>query len=152
MSAADKKKVNGMDAAIAAKADKATTVSGYGITDAYTKNEVNAELGKKANTATTLEGYGISDAYTKTAADAAIKKAVDTAVAGVYKIKGSIALQNCRHQVGWPVMFITSRMTLPLPQHLLRVLVNSARQDLMWFIPLMAGMSWQEHTTSATLS
>ena len=32
-----------------------------------------------------------SDAYTKTAADAAIKKAVDTAVAGVYKIKGSIA-------------------------------------------------------------
>ena len=33
----------------------------------------------------------ISDAYTKTAADAAIKKAVDTAVAGVYKIKGSIA-------------------------------------------------------------
>lgn len=91
MSAADKKKVNGMDAAIAAKADKATTVSGYGITDAYTKMEVNAELGKKADTATTLEGYGISDAYTKTATDAAIKKAVDTAVAGVYKIKGSIA-------------------------------------------------------------
>ena len=91
MSAADKKKVNGMDAAIAAKADKATTLAGYGIGDAYTKAQVNTELGKKANTATTLAGYGISDAYTKTAADAAIKKAVDAAVAGVYKIKGSIA-------------------------------------------------------------
>ena len=44
-----------------------------------------------AKKSTTLAGYGISDAYTKTAADAAIKKAVDTAVAGVYKIKGSIA-------------------------------------------------------------
>ena len=54
--------------------------------------------------------------------------------------------------IGIIAMFITSRMTLPLPQHLLRVLVNSAKQDLMWFIPLMAGMSWQEHTTSATLS
>lgn len=34
---------------IANKADKATTLSGYGITDAYTKAEVNTELGKKAN-------------------------------------------------------------------------------------------------------
>ncbi len=31
------------------KADKATTLSGYGITDAYTKTEVNVELNKKAN-------------------------------------------------------------------------------------------------------
>lgn len=29
---------------VAAKADKATTLAGYGITDAYTKDEVNAEL------------------------------------------------------------------------------------------------------------
>ncbi len=34
--------------AIADKADKATTISGYGITDAYTKDEVDAELAKKA--------------------------------------------------------------------------------------------------------
>ena len=66
MSAADKKKVDGMQTALDGKADKATT----------------------------LEGYGIDDAYTKTAADAAIKKAVDTAVAGVYKIKGSIAFAS----------------------------------------------------------
>lgn len=88
MSAADKSKVDGMETTYA---KKSTTLAGYGIGDAYTKTQVNTELGKKANTATTLAGYGISDAYTKTAADAAIKKAVDTAVAGVYKIKGSIA-------------------------------------------------------------
>lgn len=34
---------------IANKADKAATLSGYGITDAYTKTEVDTELAKKAN-------------------------------------------------------------------------------------------------------
>lgn len=33
------------------KADKATTLQGYGITDAYTKTEVDTALGAKANTA-----------------------------------------------------------------------------------------------------
>lgn len=51
------------------KANKATSLSGYGITDAYTKTEVNTELGKKANTATSLSGYGITNAYTKTEVD-----------------------------------------------------------------------------------
>ena len=68
---------------LAKKADKATTLEGYGITDAYTKTETdskfatvdqlqadvaatNEELAKKADKATTLEGYGITDAYTKT--------------------------------------------------------------------------------------
>ena len=49
-----------------AKANAATTIAGYGITDAYTKTEVNTALGGKANSATTLAGYGITDAYTKT--------------------------------------------------------------------------------------
>lgn len=35
------------------------------IADVYTKEEANAELAKKANTSTTLEGYGITNAYTK---------------------------------------------------------------------------------------
>lgn len=91
MPAADKAKVDALDTNLGKKADKATTLAGYGITDAYTKTAMDTELGKKAAKATTLSGYGISDAYTKTAADAAIKKAVDAAVAGVYKIKGSIA-------------------------------------------------------------
>ena len=42
---------------------KPTTISGYGITDAYTKKESD---GKYATKATTLAGYGITDAYTKT--------------------------------------------------------------------------------------
>lgn len=45
------------------KADKADSLSGYGITDAFTKEEVNAELGKKADKATT---------YSKTEVDNAI--------------------------------------------------------------------------------
>ena len=71
---------------LAKKADKATTLEGYGITDAYTKTETdskfatadqlqadvaatNEELAKKADKAKTLEGYGITDAYTKTEVD-----------------------------------------------------------------------------------
>ena len=56
---------NVITSAVSGKADKATTLAGYGITDAYTKNEVDSELGKKADKATTLSGYGITDAYTK---------------------------------------------------------------------------------------
>lgn len=48
------------------KADKATNLSGYGITDAYTKTEVDGLLDDKANAATTIAGYGITDAYTET--------------------------------------------------------------------------------------
>lgn len=44
-------------------ATKSTTLAGYGITNAYTKDEVNTELGKKANS---------SDVYTKTEVDDAL--------------------------------------------------------------------------------
>lgn len=52
------------------KADKATTLAGYGITDAATKTELNAKADKsalaaKADKATTLAGYGITDGATK---------------------------------------------------------------------------------------
>lgn len=47
---------------ISGKADKATTLSGYGITDAYTQTQVNDKLSAKANKASTLAGYGITDA------------------------------------------------------------------------------------------
>lgn len=47
------------------KADKATTLAGYGITDAYTKSGADIAFAAKA---TTLSGYGITDAYTKTEA------------------------------------------------------------------------------------
>ncbi len=65
-----------VDTALAAKADAATTLSGYGITDAYTKGEVDTALATKADAATTLSGYGITDAYTKGEVDNAITTAL----------------------------------------------------------------------------
>lgn len=63
-------KFNGYDTA---KANKATTLSGYGITDAYTKTEADGkfltehqDISNLAPKATTLDGYGITNAYTKT--------------------------------------------------------------------------------------
>lgn len=66
-------------AALAGKANSATTLVGYGITDAYPLSgnpsgflssavaastyATQAALGAKANSATTLDGYGITDAY-----------------------------------------------------------------------------------------
>jgi hypothetical protein len=45
----------------------------YGITDScVTKSELNTAIAGKANTATTLAGYGITDAYTKTEVDTTI--------------------------------------------------------------------------------
>ncbi len=51
---------------LAKKADKATTLAGYGITDAYTKTATDTALATKADKATTLAGYGITDALSKT--------------------------------------------------------------------------------------
>lgn len=50
-------------------AQKETTLGGYGITDAYTKNQTDFLLSAKANWGITLADYGIGDAYTKGAAD-----------------------------------------------------------------------------------
>lgn len=52
-----------------AKADKATTLNGYGILDAYTSGTVDSLLNNKADKATTLAGYNIGNAYTKTEVD-----------------------------------------------------------------------------------
>lgn len=58
------------DTTIVRLAIPATTLSGYGITDAYTKSQIDASLLPKANSATTLGGYGITDAYTKAQSNA----------------------------------------------------------------------------------
>ena len=92
--------------ALDGKADKAGTLAGYGITNAFTKDEVNNKLGDyakttdvantyatkaetqtaldgKANKATTLEGYGIIDAYTKTEIDGMMLGGSSDAIAGI---------------------------------------------------------------------
>lgn len=66
-----------MDTKLGNKADKATTLSGYGITDAYTKNEADSLINAKATKATSLQGYGITDAYTKTATDGLLADKMD---------------------------------------------------------------------------
>lgn len=75
---------------ISNKADKATTLEGYGITDAYTKtqtdSQIDAKMANKADKATTLQGYGITDAYTKTE--------VDGKLSSVYKPAGNILFAN----------------------------------------------------------
>lgn len=87
------------DANLANKANKSTTLAGYGITDAYTKEKTDQKLAQKLNSmpfdsepknnspcyltsgtvynallakadkASTLAGYGITNAYTKTEID-----------------------------------------------------------------------------------
>lgn len=66
-------------AALDTKADKATTLAGYGITDAYTKAQADTLLADKADKA---------DVYDKTAADTLLAGKVDKLVsspAGTYK-------------------------------------------------------------------
>lgn len=64
------------------------------------KTYVDTELAKKADKATTLAGYGIADAYTKEQTyskeetESAIDTKVNTAVGGVYKVKGSVAFAS----------------------------------------------------------
>lgn len=94
----DSTKVSGYDAHVAdtdihvtvsdkanwnAKPNKSTTLSGYGITNAYTKTEIDNSIKDFATKSTTLGGYGITDAYTKTE--------IDTKLSSVYKYKGSVA-------------------------------------------------------------
>lgn len=74
---ADVYTITQMDTKLGNKADKATTLSGYGITDAYTKNEADALINAKATKSTSLQGYGITDAYTKTATDELLADKMD---------------------------------------------------------------------------
>ena len=68
------------------KADTATTLAGYGITDAYTKTETSGKteiqdaLADKADTATTIAGYGITDAYTKSETSGATELSTEFAL------------------------------------------------------------------------
>ena len=68
-----------VDNALNNKADKATTLAGYGIADAYSKGEVDNALNNKADKATTLAGYGIADAYSKGEVDNALNNKADKA-------------------------------------------------------------------------
>ena len=89
-----------VSADIVNKADKATTLAGYGIEDAYTKSQIDTSLSTKlssqeasstyatitsvevkADKATTLAGYGITDAFTKNEVNTALGAKLDSATA-----------------------------------------------------------------------
>ena len=102
---------------ISGKADKATTLAGYGIENAYTKTEINemvegisgeggsiktqidtaladytttADLESNyAQKADTLAGYGIGDAYTKTETDNLLEAKADSADLATVATTGS---------------------------------------------------------------
>ena len=88
--------VNGLKTGIANKADKANTLAGYGITNAYTKAEVDAmipedvDVSGKADKATTLAGYGITDAYTKTEVNEALEGKLNVANSKGFALKSEI--------------------------------------------------------------
>ena len=76
---------------VAKKANSSTTLSGYGITDAYTKTQTDNLLKAKANSSTTLAGYGITNAYTKTEIDnkvTTINNSLNTKLDGTSVIDG----------------------------------------------------------------
>lgn len=106
--------VAGINATVAGKADKATTLAGYGITDAYTKTETGEQITSAVDTAkselqTAIDGkVAKTDITTTIAASTAAsdtkvpsEKAVSSAIEEVkavastaYKYKGSDTYEN----------------------------------------------------------
>lgn len=62
--------VDGLDAAIAGKADKATTLEGYGITDAYTKGQTDSKIAEAIAAAPHLKREIVQDLPAVGSADA----------------------------------------------------------------------------------
>ena len=77
-------KSSGIFTALNDKADKATTLAGYGITNAYTKTETASVIASATSgfitSGTTLSHYGITDAYTKTETDAYLNSCFNTTI------------------------------------------------------------------------
>ena len=106
--------VAGINTTVAGKADKATTLAGYGITDAYTKTETGEQITSAVNTAkselqTAIDGKVAKTDITTSIAESSVasdtkvpsEKAVASAVEEVkavastaYKYKGSDTYEN----------------------------------------------------------
>lgn len=89
---------------LAVKADKATTLSGYGITDAYTKTEVNTKLGSYVTT---------------TALNTALAKKVDVAfLAKVFGFIGEDSLEVTINDMGSVITSIKAKFGLWTDEYL----------------------------------
>lgn len=92
-------KVNGVALSITEKGvDIEVPTGALAKLDKVGKDQLDEELAALINSyatkATTLAGYGIEDAYTKEETKNEIDTAVKAAVAGAYKVKGSIAFAD----------------------------------------------------------
>ena len=88
-----------VDEELGKKADKATTLAGYGITDAYTQTQINDALSLKADKSNTytksdVDGLLAPKATTEYVDGELAKKAdityVDAKISSVYRFKGSV--------------------------------------------------------------
>lgn len=92
-----------VDTSLSGKANTATTISGYGITDAYTKTEINTSLSGKANTATTLAGYGITDAALSSHNHSGVYQPLDTDLTNIAALTGSSGFLKTNGAGTWTV-------------------------------------------------
>jgi len=131
-------------------ANKANSLSGYGIVDSYTKTETNTLLNEKATLATTLSGYGIVDSYTATYIDAIVgaKADIGTTIAP-YDQNVNVEFQPGYTRSGLPVygMLInagylpstgTSLVPIPgyAPQHAYWLADGSIADDTITIVPI----------------
>ena len=123
--------------ALSGKADASTTLSGYGITDAYTKTEVDNALSGKADTATT---------YTKSEVDTALAGKQNTLSAGTgIQISGDVI--SCTVDTGLYVVV----QTLPAQPaagnenkiHLVPLPASSTGQNDQYEEYLWKGTEWE---------
>lgn len=74
--------------------DTFTELAAYIAEHKEVSDALTAAVGNKADKATTLEGYGIADAYTKTQVDTKISEAIETATGGESAASVKLALDN----------------------------------------------------------
>lgn len=79
--------------------NKPNTISGYGITDAYTRSDIDGkgfltapDIANKANKSSTLSGYGITDAYTKS--ETYNRDEINSKLSSIYKPGGSYTYED----------------------------------------------------------
>lgn len=84
--------------AVNAKANKSTTLSGYGITNAYTKTEVNTELGKKQDALNCYRETASGEAIISNATSFSVNNTSDGLI--VENSNGGITIRNNSFKAG----------------------------------------------------
>jgi trimeric autotransporter adhesin len=105
-------------------AAKATTLAGYGITDAITAATAASTYAAKA---TTLAGYGITDAYTKSQVDTSLALKADTSSLATVATSGSYAdLTNKPTLFSGSYTDLTNKPTIPTVPTVVSAFTNDA--------------------------